>query len=804
MNAPQGLGRPRPRAVLALQEFCRYLLYLRIPLLLVTICAFAFISQQVCDVLLAMALEPHWGAFATGALFAVVFGVLEWLSARALTDLRWMRPPSGTREARPRVQAMAPGVIWWYPRLLGITPLLLFAAGMGFVVGDVGSAPVMVLLLLFLAAVLLVFFVQRTRAGARVAAAITFPLLKAPFKALTLTSGRPGGLFSPRTELVLMVLAWMNLALISVPIARAAYGSFGGGVLHLYVLLLAGALLIALWRRGDQPPRPRAYWVTFAGLVVAAAMLPLVVQALPISGVLLPRLLGAIAILFLASSIFLVFGSTFFAFGVQTGIPLVSLLLVTTLVLNVFRINDNHALRILPSRSDAVPSALPTLSQRFAAWIDEPERAQLLKERPADRPFPIYVVSAQGGGVYAAYHAAKALALLDREVPQFHQHLFTISGVSGGSVGAVLYANALDSAGDNMRIVDRVDAAFEPDHLSPVLAAMLFGDMTQRAYPFRVPAWDRALGLELAFETTPGISLTGPFHASQDPADNQDPGGSAAGRPFLVLNATAVQDGRRFLFAPFRFRSDAVFHDPRPLDATAATRSGESEDVRFSTAAVLSARFPLISPYGFFAGSPERVDRRYVDGGYYDNSGAVTAQEVVDDLQRAITDKGLKGQVEVIPIAIVNRSAFPSSPSAAPPRARIRPLFGFSSIDALFASREARVDKTLNQYGIRCGFGSGADPSLCITLEQGYHLVDDQQPRTIPLGWTLSCQARAAISRQLEPVAGAVASSEPPCMLEQQGRKMVSERVAGEPRDGIPSFAAIVARVRHQIATTGP
>lgn len=41
-------------------------------------------------------------------------------------------------------------------------------------------------------------------------------------------------------------------------------------------------------------------------------------------------------------------------------------------------------------------------------------------------------------------------------------------------------------------------------------------------------------------------------------------------------------------------------------------------DIRFSMAAGLSARFPVVSPYGFF---PERRSRRLIDGVLYDNSG---------------------------------------------------------------------------------------------------------------------------------------------------------------------------------------
>lgn len=66
-KAARSRSRSRRLRALArcLQELSRYLLYLRVPLLLLVIAVVAFITQQVRDVLLAMALEPDWGRSAS-------------------------------------------------------------------------------------------------------------------------------------------------------------------------------------------------------------------------------------------------------------------------------------------------------------------------------------------------------------------------------------------------------------------------------------------------------------------------------------------------------------------------------------------------------------------------------------------------------------------------------------------------------------------------------------------------------------------------------------------------------------------
>lgn len=81
--------------VKGMQELSRYLLYLRVQLLALALAVLVFLTQQVRDVLLAMALEPDWSGFRMAALFSGLFGVMLWFSARSISELRWMRNPKG-------------------------------------------------------------------------------------------------------------------------------------------------------------------------------------------------------------------------------------------------------------------------------------------------------------------------------------------------------------------------------------------------------------------------------------------------------------------------------------------------------------------------------------------------------------------------------------------------------------------------------------------------------------------------------------------------------------------------------------
>jgi hypothetical protein len=302
------------------------------------------------------------------------------------------------------------------------------------------------------------------------------------------------------------------------------------------------------------------------------------------------------------------------------------------------------------------------------------------------------------------------------------------------------------------------------------------------------------------------ISLEAPFYADQR-------------GPFLVLNTTEVDSGRRFLLSPFLFTSDATFHEP-------SRDPGESQrrqDVRFSTAAVMSARFPMITPYAFFNGTEAQRQRRTVDGGYYDNAGAVTASEIISALNNVLKEEQLTDRVEVFPIAIVNRSSFlrvtetdSQDPSDLTKVRAPKPLFGISALDALFATREARVSKTLGDYGVGCG--NRKNDGLCITLWAKYQI--DNVPegarsvRSVPLGWSLSCQTRAFISSQLDlnpasalrSEAGGKQASMPngpadlPCLRRQEQKLLLK---AVDLPTNFPNFAEIVNRVSNRVGAGG-
>ena len=225
---------------------------------------------------------------------------------------------------------------------------------------------------------------------------------------------------------------------------------------------------------------------------------------------------------------------------------------------------------------------------------------------------------------------------------------------------------------------DCLEAMLAGDFLTPVVIGLSFHDML----PF-IPWPDRAVLLEKAWEDRYAnlveagvprrmgrcVGLSCPF-ASFRPEKE-------AWLPLLIMNGTSVTTGQRIvttILAPeyekpldqacpvrnldptgtqkescrifpetYRFH-DFLIDNGNPdahswflgravadLQARIAERSGAAE-IRLSTAALNSARFPVISPAGEIRNARNRVIDRIVDGGYFENYGASSAL----DLARAI------------------------------------------------------------------------------------------------------------------------------------------------------------------------
>jgi hypothetical protein len=425
--------------------------------------------------------------------------------------------------------------------------------------------------------------------------------------------------------------------------------------------------------------------------------------------------------------------------------------------------NDNHTIRVVPS-NHPIGSARTTIESAFARWWKtRKDQAKFEGQR-----YPVYVVAAQGGGIYAADHVAEFLAGMQDLCPNFAHHVFAISGVSGGSVGATAFAGLTRELGNLKKpsaaegtcfrpqegrrptlFVDTTTEIFRRDLLSPLAASLFFPDFFQRFVPKPFERFDRARPLETAFEeayaqgieesgfaralTRPAQSLAVPFLTHWNPETYPD-------TPALVLNTTEVESGERRVISPFTFEGSGLGF--LPIWSDDPTPPGQQQlTLPLSTAAFLSARFPWVTPAAWFEDvtedklSTHKV--RLVDGGYFENSGVATAADMIENLLKSINSEDLAGRID-IKLIVFSSAGFQT------PR-----HYGWAEslepIRAMLNTRSARagieIDKALKRLRPLSSQNVGVSAQLVKLELQGYGYP-------LPLGWRLSPVTRHLISYQ--------------------------------------------------------
>lgn len=476
---------------------------------------------------------------------------------------------------------------------------------------------------------------------------------------------------------------------------------------------------------------------------------------------------GSAAIVLLAASGWIVLGS----FSLYAGkrllrIPILTLLLLLAILFSF--VNDNHAVRTLDT-ADAFQDRRPDLRQALAAWLDHVEA-----QNPGAKTHPLFVVAADGGGIRAAYWTATVLGHLQDQNPRFADHLFAVSGVSGGSLGAAVFTTLVaearrENAGEGRFVCDLgsrrdkpkerfrlcAQAILAQDFLSPVVAGILYPDLVQRIWPDGIAHLDRARALERSWELAWTQTLKNlRFGSAFDDLWEHSPGWV----PALYLNSTSVETGRRVIVSSVRLNGGndrPAFHDAED----GVVWIGQS--LPLSAAVHLSARFTYVSPAASIytkddSTGDERLKGHLVDGGYFENSGATTAYELLDEINRINQSceldahrRAVLQRVKPFVILISNdqRGAWiydgkvPDDPLRVLPEVR-------SPVEALINARSAR--------------GTWAQTHLRAVMDNDVHRGSSVHfalcpgEVEIPLGWTLSDLTEQEMDDQLTFACGSI------------------------------------------------
>lgn len=302
-------------------------------------------------------------------------------------------------------------------------------------------------------------------------------------------------------------------------------------------------------------------------------------------------------------------------------------------------------------------------------------------ERLKAQDLPLVVVTATGGGIQAAEWTAQVMARLEKEFREdkrkqlngylLHDHMLLASGVSGGSVGLVPYLLEYTApqgtafpANDDLH--DRLTIGPGCSSLEAVAWGLEYYDLQRLALTLRFPilqsaqdspedtativAPDRTWALSRALNR----NLNDP-QCGVSPKTPKVPDGekitlaqaatnlSNGTMPAFTLNTTVAESGGRFLLSNYMVPSAITTVPPNtqflpaesflqayaqdPCCANGPHGEKLYADLPLSTAARISATFPVVSSATRVPRQYARAASHFLDGGYFDNDGTGSAIE---------------------------------------------------------------------------------------------------------------------------------------------------------------------------------
>lgn len=332
----------------------------------------------------------------------------------------------------------------------------------------------------------------------------------------------------------------------------------------------------------------------------------------------LPIKIGSIAILCLAFACWqVIYTCLHFADKAQSHVPVRFLLFILLIVCSI--VNNDHPARTLPV---APRGHRMELNAHFANWVHELQTdTDSVYYRVHGDTIPVVFVASEGGALRTGAFTAMMLSALSDRFHNFPKYIYCYSSVSGGTVGANIYNAALiqkklnrDTSRDMLSFSTQF---FKNDFLAAVTGKMLFAEIIGYFLPVHNNRLDRAVALEKGWE----VAWDNYYHNNLlGESFDTTIGGH---QPMVLINTTEVETGLQCLWSNVDVQSL-----PNGTDRDLYTRM--DKNLPYSTAINLSSRFPLVSPGAAFFCRGYR--RHYVDGGYYENKGAETLLQVLQQL----------------------------------------------------------------------------------------------------------------------------------------------------------------------------
>jgi len=411
---------------------------------------------------------------------------------------------------------------------------------------------------------------------------------------------------------------------------------------------------------------------------------------------------------------------------------------LVVLLLSSSWFNNDHPVRVHPTDYKRI-----AFKTHFERWFTDYKKS--FANRPDSGKYPVVFICAEGGafrtGAYTAIFLDKLQQKLAKKNIDFKSSVYAMSGVSGGSVGLGFFnaATYLNSPADFIKngAESPAELFFRHDCLAPIVGKMFYGDLLNLFIPVHINRFDRAIALENSWEYAfqqiikPGAKNTfkNDFLA---PYQNQ----YKHPLPLLLINTTEVETGNQCWITNV-VPGSIIYARQRDLLRTKM----HDTSVNYSTAINFSSRFPLTSPGGMIREKNEFHDRKlhYVDGGYYENTGAASMEELLLQVRADSISR------QVYPVVIYLR--FSNDPAN-----QTKDISFANEISeiilGIYDTRNGRTYMAVQQLnGLTRHFSAttGKHENTGLVIDEPL----DEDQRQVPLDWALSKQSMDNVKRDV-------------------------------------------------------
>lgn len=351
------------------------------------------------------------------------------------------------------------------------------------------------------------------------------------------------------------------------------------------------------------------------------------------------------------------------------------------------------------------------ISSDFKNWLR-------LKQNKPDSS-RVFIIVSEGGGIRSAYWTAGLLNKIDSLYPEVMDNTYAFSGVSGGSIGGVIYYSLKSGHERNNH---KWRTILGKDYLSSAIYGITIANTIQSISPFTWDKLDRGNLLEDDFSKAFfSETNTNTLDSSIQILYNKN---SNINVPNLFLNTTNVESGKKMIISNLILDKDVFKND---IDfGSICTKS-----ISLKTAGLLSARFPVVSPSALIKLDNNNNWGRILDGGFFDNSGLLTAIDIVK------TMKKITPQLKPVILFIRNQNIPLNT------KHNLSNDFLSSGI-AFFNSWDSKTERTVND----CINSNDFDfIQLKLTYSDSLGAETDY-----PLGWTLSKRTQKSLDNKIKEI----------------------------------------------------